>query len=348
MGFHDAEFPENLSYGTKGGAGFRSTVVESDGGGEVRASEWDARQSRIEFDVAKTIQTRPEASAILHHAWCMRGAALGFRFKDVTDWSTSALHNILPNVFNPFDRTPLDGARDGVNQVFKLQKLYPDVRAGVGVASSFLRRITKPIPPGHPDYFLVYYVNGGPVWVSTVGKVPGSPFEIATDFDSGTCIWTPAPPPTLLEAAFTFHVPARFGQDVDDRLSMSWTEASGIDFDSVSIIGQVENRHTGSEEHWLGGADNVLPFANPHTLGVDTAYHQRILGTFSPTLVINVPKRTGQVAEEFAGGPHYLVENASSAAITLVTENGPHIANVAVGSVVELYWIDITQTWKAR
>ena len=65
MSFHDLLFPENLSFGTRGGAGFATSVIPSDSGMEKRASHWENQKSRIQYDVAKSVQTETDIATLL-------------------------------------------------------------------------------------------------------------------------------------------------------------------------------------------------------------------------------------------------------------------------------------------
>ena len=101
MSVHDILFPERLSFGTKGGPGYRTSLTPGDSGHEIRATEWSPTRSRVQFDVAKSVQTEDDLTELLRFYLCTRGAGKGFLFKDFSDWTTHTDHRTRANFGDP-------------------------------------------------------------------------------------------------------------------------------------------------------------------------------------------------------------------------------------------------------
>lgn len=82
--FHEILFPEDISYGSSGGPGFNTTVIELSSGHEQRNINWS--QAKATYEVSQAIKTREQMSEILDFFYARHGKAYGFRFKDWMDY----------------------------------------------------------------------------------------------------------------------------------------------------------------------------------------------------------------------------------------------------------------------
>ena len=82
--FHDVRFPEDISYGSSGGPGFKTSVIDLASGHEQRNIEWSL--ARAVYDVAYGIKEREQMEDVLDFFYGRRGKAYGFRFKDWMDF----------------------------------------------------------------------------------------------------------------------------------------------------------------------------------------------------------------------------------------------------------------------
>ena len=82
--FHDVRFPEDISYGSSGGPGFKTSVIDLASGHEQRNIEWSL--ARAVYDVAYGIKEREQMEDVLEFFMARRGKAYGFRFKDWMDF----------------------------------------------------------------------------------------------------------------------------------------------------------------------------------------------------------------------------------------------------------------------
>jgi uncharacterized protein (TIGR02217 family) len=177
-GFHDVQFPPDISYGASGGPGYSTSVITVASGHERRNSNWQAARGR--WNVAHGLKKREQVAQLIAFFRARRGRAYGFRFKDWTDFQ--GLAQVI-------------GTGNGSLKAFQLVKNY----ASGGVIES--RIITKPV--------------AGTVKVYRNGVLATSGVEI--DHGTGVVTFTTAPAAgVIVTADFEFDVPARFDTDQMD------------------------------------------------------------------------------------------------------------------------------------
>lgn len=88
MSFIETRFPEAISYGAVGGAGFQTDVITVNSGAEQRNAAW--QDARCSFDVAHGVKTQVQLNELIAFFRVMKGKANGFRFKDWTDFAVGA------------------------------------------------------------------------------------------------------------------------------------------------------------------------------------------------------------------------------------------------------------------
>ncbi len=82
--FVEAQFPADISYGVTGGPMFLTDVVTTASGREQRNSKWS--RGRSSYDVASGVKTEAQWEALIAFFRARRGKAVGFRFKDWSDY----------------------------------------------------------------------------------------------------------------------------------------------------------------------------------------------------------------------------------------------------------------------
>ncbi len=82
--FHNVRFPEDISYGSNGGPGFNTTIIELASGHEQRNINWSLARAR--YDAQYGIKQREQMEDVLDFFYARRGKAYGFRFKDWMDF----------------------------------------------------------------------------------------------------------------------------------------------------------------------------------------------------------------------------------------------------------------------
>lgn len=114
-------FPEQISYGSRGGPSFKTFIFEGHSGIETGAVGWD--KARHRYNAQKGITDKEDMDVVRAFFLNLRGRARGFRWKD---WSDYVLDNVLI------------GTGDGVNDTFLVTKTYSTGDL------SYVRRIFKP------------------------------------------------------------------------------------------------------------------------------------------------------------------------------------------------------------
>ena len=177
-GFHEVQFPPDISYGASGGPGYSTTVVTTVSGHERRNANWAA--ARGKWNVAHGLKKREQVAALIAFFRARKGRAYGFRFRDWTDYQAFA--------------QPL-GVGNGSNRTFQLIKRY----ASGGEIEP--RIIAKPV-----SGTVKIYRDG-------VQAVTGWTVNSAT----GLVTFTTAPASGVqVTADFDFDVPVRFDSDQMD------------------------------------------------------------------------------------------------------------------------------------
>jgi uncharacterized protein (TIGR02217 family) len=175
MGFVDVQFPADISYGSSGGPVYDTDIVITQSGFEQRNINW--QQARARYNVAHGVKTQAQLDALIAFFRARKGRAIGFRFKDWTDYKATS--------------TSL-GTGDGVQSRFVLQKIYSSG------GQNEIRRITKPVVSS-----AVIRVNG-----VTQGA------NVSVNYTNGEVVFlTPPANGAAITADFEFDVPVRF--DVD-------------------------------------------------------------------------------------------------------------------------------------
>lgn len=121
-GFHEVQFPVDISYGASGGPEYSTDIVTVGSGYEQRNINWE--QSRGRWNVAQGVKTKTQMDALIAFFRARMGKAYGFRFKDWTDYKSSG---------------QLIGTGDGYQDEFQLIKTYSD-----GIVT-MTRAIKKPV-----------------------------------------------------------------------------------------------------------------------------------------------------------------------------------------------------------
>lgn len=195
-GFDEVRFPPEISYGSKGGPNFKTTVTELESGAEKRNQNWS--RPRWEFDVQHGVKTWAQAQQLRSFFVGRRGKAYGFRFKD---WGDYAITN---QAF---------GTGDGARTTFQLRKSYDTTRP-------FVRDIVKPVANSIP--FLI--VGSAPM----VGAVKILNIDFTVDWNTGivTFVAPPAAGQIISCPLGEFDVPVRFDTDLAEMVHDTWNTES--------------------------------------------------------------------------------------------------------------------------
>ena len=109
MAYHNVLFPKEISYGSKGGPAFKTTVITLASGLERRNQEW--KRVRAIYDVSHGIKSPAELEELRSFFYARRGMANSFNYFDWGD------HEIV---------TQNIGIGDGIKRNFQIIKSYVD------------------------------------------------------------------------------------------------------------------------------------------------------------------------------------------------------------------------------
>src|SRR3569623_2959053 len=82
--FVEVQFPPTISCGAKGGPAFSTSVLELASGVEQRNVNWS--RERPKYDISTGLRDAADFNAYAKFFYARMGKALGFRFKDWSDY----------------------------------------------------------------------------------------------------------------------------------------------------------------------------------------------------------------------------------------------------------------------
>lgn len=211
MAFHEIQLPTNLSWGSQGGPGFFTNIIELDSGVEERVSR--RSRSRRRYDASYAIKTYSDLTSMIAFYIARKGPAAGFRFKDWSDFTSNASDGRDAAAFT--DQTI--GTGDGTTTQFQLLKRY---QSG---SQTEVRTITKPVADT-----VVVGVNGAL-------QEEGTDYTVNTA--TGIITFTTAPTSGhTITAGYQFDVPVRFGAEIDESLMLNMENFSSGSLEAIPLI----------------------------------------------------------------------------------------------------------------
>lgn len=304
MGFHEVRFPTNIDYGSAGGPGYSTSIIETDSGREERIARWTSAKRR--YNGSYGIRSFDDMYTVTKFYLARQGPANGFRFKDWLDFTSAS--NGRAAVTN-LDQAL--GTGDGSTTQFQLVKAY------TSSPTTVYRNIEKPV--------------SGTVVIAIDG-VNTTAFSVSTT--TGIVTFNTAPAnTTVLTAGFQFDVPVRFGTEVDLVLP------SSIDsFDSGSIpdipLVEIRGERPDPEIGWDGGAANFGAVSTDQTVSLLDGRALR----FAPSADIDV--NLPDFAQIATGGPHFLLINeGASNTITVKDDAAVTVVTIPAGEAAEIWLV---------
>ena len=178
--FDDVTFPIEIGAQASVAPHYSTNVVTTASGYEFRNANW--QQARLRFDAGPGVRGDAELETLVAFFRARRGPAVGFRFRDPYDFSSSGM-TAAPTVIDQ----PI-GTGDGSSERFELTKTY-----GTGE----VRRITRPV--------------AGTVRVAVDGVELASGWTLTP---LGQIEFAQAPAAgSFVTAGYLFDVPVRFAED---------------------------------------------------------------------------------------------------------------------------------------
>lgn len=210
--FDEVRLPPNISAGAQGGPGFNTTVLTLDSGQEHRNINWS--RERPSYDISTGIKTVEDARAYQKFFYARRGRAIGFRFKDWSDYRLPFWEK-TPGDLDPI---PVLFVTDGHTATFQIYKVYGD-----GAGTPFNRKISKVVAGTYNLFW-----NATPIY---------SPASYLIDINTGLVTLPPVIYNTTgneVSGFLEFDVPVRFDTD-NQNLTLNGNEL--IKWDSIPVVG---------------------------------------------------------------------------------------------------------------
>jgi uncharacterized protein (TIGR02217 family) len=306
MAFHEVQFPSDISYGSRGGPGFKTEVTALDSGAEQVVQKWST--PRRQYNVKYGIKNKSMISSLLAFYIARAGAANGFRFKDHTDFTTAA------DGRSAYAMTDvLIGVGDGATTSFQLKKLY------TSGSQTGTRNITK----------IVSVASVPKALVAKAGVLASSGYTI--NVNTGILLFsTPPAAAVQVTAGFEFDVPVRFDEEADRLLSVSHDDFDIDSAESIMVV-EIKDDTIPEEEFFYGGA-----YENAIAANFTTSVSLGRVQIFNPTvgsLSVTLPAKAGLPA----GGPYFYITNSNGTnALAIKDEGGSTIVTLAAGQACEV------------
>lgn len=301
-GFHEVQFPTNLSYRTSGGPGWSTEIIETDSGAEERVSRWV--YPRHQWNAAYAIRSYEDLALLKAFYNARRGTAFGFRFKDWFDYtSTTEGIKIADYPISHLDQ-PI-GIGDGTQVDFQLIKRY----ISGGITRDI--KITKPV--------------AGTVLVGLGGADQSSGWTVNTT--TGIVTFSVAPTSSVaVEAGYEYDKAVRFGREIDSLLEAVYENFGSGSVPDIPLIELIDEVPI-SDEFFFGGSSEI-------TLAADitiTELNGRVL-ILDPTasgLKVKLPP----TALLPLGGPYFYMRNINGTnSVIIAEEDGTTVFTLSTNS----------------
>lgn len=309
MAFHDTNFPEDIAYGSRGGPGFKTTVISlADSGAEERITRWGGA-GRRSFDAAYGVKTHVQLANLRTFYIARNGPAHSFRFRDFhdcTSTSTGLAVKLGGDAVANNDVTIATGDASEVD--FQLKKFYSEG------GTTRTRNITLP--------------RSGTVLIAVNAVAQTEGVDYTVNYVTGVITFSTAPGNTLpITAGFEFEAHVRFSEEVDDVLLMS-IDSYGDGSSSVPLI-EVNDELATDDEYLYGGSYN---YGN---MSADITW----VPTQGRTVRV-IPQAAGyavKLADETSlpdGGPlGYIINDSPTYTVDVEYDDATFVGTIAVDSI---------------
>lgn len=313
MSIHEIEFPIGIDYGSKGGPGFRTKILEADGGHEVRISPRESERRR--FNAGAHVRDVDDIKSIYSFFLARKGALHGFRYKDLFDF-TSAANGLTA----PYTEDQRIGTGDGSTTTFQLIKTYSDSKG------DHIRNIQK--------------IVAGTVIVA-IDSIPQAT-GWSVNHNSGIITFTTAPGAgAVICAGFEFRVPVRFDEASDEWFEMAHRAFQLGDIPEIMLVELPDETPIDENYNYRGSEEYPSMAASVSITCNDGYFHY-----FQPAasgLAALLPS-TDTLAY---GGAYFSMANEGSYTMELQTDLGVKICDLPVGEcfIILLAKIGGSKVW---
>lgn len=297
MAYHDDLFPVGVTWGTSGGPGHNTDIIETDSGSEQRVQRWNG--ARHMYNAAEQVKSYGDLATIKTFLMAREGAVHSFPYKDWTDYTSASTH-----IGTPANTDQVIGTGDGTTQDFQIVKRYT---SGV---STIVRNISKPI--------------SGSVTVAFDGVNQAAGWSV--NLSTGVITFTVAPTiGVVITAGFQFYVPVRFGKEADDILNINMDNYGSGSIPDIPLVEDLDGLNT-NDDFPYGGAATTDPLSTDVTLVENNGRLQ----SFNPSadgFKVKLPATTDLPG---GGAYFYLVNLSLTHTFIVANADGTTLATVAV------------------
>lgn len=294
-GFHDVRFPDDIAYGSAGGPGFRTDVIELvTSGHEARVSHWAGSKSR--YNAAYGIRTPQQLANVQRFIRARQGSAYSFRFKDFLDFHTDPDDPTYQSAPGERDQPVSPEVGDGTETQFQLVKKYTSGLASVN------RPITLPV-----DGTIT-------VWLDGVEQTEGVDFTISS---GGKIDFMVAPDVGVVpEWSGEFDVRVRFERSAEEALKASIDSFDSGSIPDIGLVEELDAEPGHISDYFYGGsvsrefgADFVVSTSDGFLYSVEATDAGLALHLEDPSAVPD-------------GGLHFAVVNRGAESFALKDDGG--------------------------
>jgi len=298
MAVHETLFPTIISYGSRGGPGFSTGIVEQSSGHEERVGRWES--PRRVYDVAWGLKTLDNLALLQTFFQARTGALFGFRYKDPLDFTSALNGRDAPTAL---DQVIEQG--DGVELQYQLRKTYPE-GPSEGVST-----ITKPV--------------ASTVLVALDAAAQTEGVDYTIDGTTGVITFAVAPAGGVtITAGFEMHWPCRFGEEADRGLQATIDGFENGNIGQIPVV-EIRDELVAFEDTYAGGNLDIedLSGADVQLSRAHVSVRVRATDGVTDLLLPDPTKASGQDIPH--GGPHWFIFNHS---LVNTIEVRDHAANL--------------------
>ena len=305
MGFHEVQLHPGISYGSRVGPGWENSIIELDSGADETVQRRSSPRQR--YDIGYAIKRYTDLALVRSFYYARTGAANGFRFKDWTDYCTTADGTLTAPASATGHQDVVIGTGTGSLTTFQLIKGY------TSGSQTYNRTIRKPV------------AGTTRVALNTTEQTSGW----SVDTTTGIVTFSSAPSNGVsVKAGFQFDVPVRFESEADKWLSITPSAFDSGNIDSIMLV-EVLSPAGDPEDFFYGGSTRWGTIATNQSLAIGYGRVQ----SYSPSvgsLKVFLPDATNLSL----GGPYFYLMNEGSFSFDLRTSTDAAVITVPTSGMV--------------
>lgn len=305
MAFHNVLFPDNISWGSRGGPGFNTQIIETDSGAEQIIPRW--AEARHKYNAAWGVKNNVDLSVLKKFYMARQGCAHGFLFRDWADYTTN---NVIFGLDREFSAaiSPTDQFCERITDTqFQMVKRY------TSAGHVRVRRILKPIE--------------GTVRVAVDGDEILDEEGYTVNYTTGIITFTEdIPSDVFVSWGGHFYVPVRFDKEVDDLLSQTLAEFDNNSADGGVPLIEMLDPGAAYDEFYYGGGIAIC-LNDSYTLSIAEA---RVF--IVDVQVAGLSLYLQEIADLPPGGPIMYIVNVGAEDIDIVKAEGGTLLTLGSGN----------------